>query len=144
MTKAWKPLALLRFAWTLRVVGEEQMRMWASDLDNVFTSPLSYFSYWFGDNAPMKTLAGNMQNAVKYKAAMSKGHGGFLGVNSFGRDRHFTTYGKQDKQYGSSWANNQFGYIFDEAGMDAINVATDLSGRKFNIGDATYILRVCS
>ena len=140
MTKAWKPLALLRFAWTLRVVGEEQMRMWASDLDNVFTSPLSYFSYWFGDNAPMKTLAGNMQNAVKYKAAMSKGHGGFLGVNSFGRDRHFTTYGKQDRQYGSSWANNQFGYIFDEAGMDAINVATDLSGRKFNIGDATYIL----
>lgn len=140
MTKAWKPLALLRFAWTLRVVGEEQMRMWASDLDNVFTSPLSYFSYWFGDNAPMKTLAGNMQNAVKYKAALSKGHGGFIGVNSFGRDVNFTTLGKQDRAYSSSWANNQFLYMFDEIGQDVINQAIDLSGKKLNVLDATYIL----
>ena len=141
MTKAWKPLALLRFAWTLRVVGEEQMRMWASDLDNVFTSPISYFSYWFGDNAPMKNLAGNMQNAVKYKAAMSRGHGGFIGVNHFGRDRVFETVDKSSPKYGSYLANNHLLYINDSLAQDIFPVAVDLTGKKLDILDAKALLQ---
>ena len=139
MTKAWKPLALLRFAWTLRVVGEEQMRMWASDLDNVFTSPISYFSYWFGDNAPMKTLGGNMQNAIKYKAAMSKGHGGFMGVNHFGRDRVFETVDKSSPKYGSYLANNHLLYVNDALAQDLFPAAIDLTGKKLDLGDARVI-----
>mgnify|MGYP003147850295 FL=1 len=141
MTKAWKPLALLRFAWTLRVVGEEQMRMWASDLDNVFTSPISYFSYWFGDNAPMKTLGGNMQNAMKYKAAMSKGHGGFMGVNHFGRDRVFETVDKSSKKYGSYLANNHLLYINDALAQDLFPAAIDITGKKLDLGDAKVIFQ---
>ena len=139
MSKAWKPLALLRFAWTLRVVGEEQMRMWASDLDNVFTSPLSYFSYWFGDNAPMKSLAGNMQNAIKYKAAMSKGHGGFIGVNNFQANRIMTTVGKADKRYGTYWMNSQMMYINDVIGSDLLSTAVDLRGKRLAVTDAARI-----
>ena len=141
MTKIWKPAALLRFAWTLRVVGEEQMRMWADDLDNVFTSPLSYFSYWFGDNAPMKTLAGNMQNAVKYKAAMSKGHGGFIGINNYAKNRFMTTVGKSDNRYGSAWGNNVLSYTNDALGEDIFTHAADLYGKTIDYDVANIIFQ---
>ena len=48
MNKAWKPLILLRAAWTSRVVGEEQVRMWMANLDNVFSHPLSAFAWIMG------------------------------------------------------------------------------------------------
>ena len=140
MTKIWKPAALLRFAWTVRVVGEEQMRMWASDLDNVFTSPLSYFSYWFGSRSPMKTMAGNMANEVAYKSAMSKGHGGFIGVNNYGRNRYMTTVGKADKRYASYWWNNMALYHHDELGKDIFPVAADLLGKTLDVDDARLII----
>ena len=48
MQRIWKPSILLRPAWVLRVVGEEQLRMWAADLDNVFAHPFSAFSWVLG------------------------------------------------------------------------------------------------
>ena len=40
----WKPFVLLRGAWLLRVVGEEQVRMYARGYDNIFSRPLSILS----------------------------------------------------------------------------------------------------
>ena len=108
MSKIWKPFALLRFAWTLRVVGEEQVRMWTEGLDSMFNHPISYFSYWVGDNAPMKALNGNMNNALRWKQAMSKGHGGYVGINNFGRNREYKVIGRGDKRHPSGWANETF------------------------------------
>ena len=48
MQMLWKPSILLRPAWVTRVVGEEQIRMWAEGLDNVFTHPVSAFAWIFG------------------------------------------------------------------------------------------------
>jgi len=48
MQKVWKPLVLLRPAWTARVIGEEQMRMAAADLDSLFYHPLSWFGWVLG------------------------------------------------------------------------------------------------
>ena len=44
MSEIWKPLVLLRGAWTIRVVGEEQLRMYARGFDNIFSQPFSWFS----------------------------------------------------------------------------------------------------
>tara|TARA_R100001594_G_scaffold1317_3_gene5549 strand:- start:5283 stop:16076 length:10794 start_codon:yes stop_codon:yes gene_type:complete len=105
MTKIWKPFALLRWAWTLRVVGEEQVRMWTEGLDSMFRHPISYFAFWVGDNAPMNALNGNMNNALKWKLAMSKGHGGYIGVNNFSRNREYRVIGTGDKRFASGWLN---------------------------------------
>ena len=45
----WKPTALLRGAWTVRVVGEEQIRMAASGRLSLFNHPLSYLAWAMDD-----------------------------------------------------------------------------------------------
>lgn len=49
--QVWKPLVLLRGAWTVRVVAEEQVRMGASGLTSAFAHPLSYIS-WAAHRTP--------------------------------------------------------------------------------------------
>lgn len=44
----WKPFTLLRGAWPVRVIGEEQVRMGASNLASMFRDPLSYVAYVIG------------------------------------------------------------------------------------------------
>ncbi len=45
--KIWKPVALLRGAWTLRVIGEEQVRMAMSGHNSLFSHPLRYMMQTF-------------------------------------------------------------------------------------------------
>lgn len=47
MSKAWKPLQLLRLAWTVRVVGDEQMRMAAAGLEPGSIHPMQVLSMLF-------------------------------------------------------------------------------------------------
>ena len=108
MNKAWKPFILIRGAWTARVVGEEQIRMWAADLDNVFTHPLSGFAWIMGknrkqvlneigdvENYNVDTLIakgqfgirdnGVLGEAMEHQASMSKSHGGILDTDKLKR-----------------------------------------------------------
>ena len=48
MQKIWKPLVLLRPAWTARVIGEEQLRMASANMDSVFYHPTSWFGWVLG------------------------------------------------------------------------------------------------
>lgn len=45
----WKPAALLRGAWTVRVVGEEQVRMAAAGRLSLFNHPMSYLAWAMDD-----------------------------------------------------------------------------------------------
>lgn len=63
MSNIWKPLVLLRGAWTVRVVGEEQLRMYARGFDNVFSRPLTWVSQFIT----------NSDDAAKVKRWNSKG-----------------------------------------------------------------------
>ncbi|MEE8373908.1 MAG: hypothetical protein V3R87_09325, partial [Dehalococcoidia bacterium] len=54
MQKFWKPAVLLRLAWPVRVIGEEQLRMAAGNLDSVFRHPWSYMAWVMGDDATIK------------------------------------------------------------------------------------------
>lgn len=44
MSTVWKPVTLLRGAWTFKVVGEEQVRMAGADLESSFRHPLSFIA----------------------------------------------------------------------------------------------------
>jgi hypothetical protein len=48
MNRVWKPSRLLRLAWPLRVVGEEQFRVAATGFDSAINHPLSYVALVMG------------------------------------------------------------------------------------------------
>jgi len=50
ISKVWKPLVLIRPAWTIRVIGEEQIRMWAAGYDTPI-NPATWIAYMTGRNA---------------------------------------------------------------------------------------------
>lgn len=50
MQRFWKPLALLRLAWPVRVLGEEQFRMSAKGLTSMFNHPLDYMGFVMVDS----------------------------------------------------------------------------------------------
>lgn len=118
MNKAWKPFILIRGAWTARVVGEEQIRMWAADLDNVFTHPISAFAWIMGKNRKqVLNELGDVENlnidaliakgqfgirdngvlgqALEHQASMSKSHGGILDTDKLKR-----TWAMKQVKYG--------------------------------------------
>lgn len=52
----WKPAALLRGAWTVRVVGEEQIRLAASGRLSLFNHPLSYLAWAMDDGGRISNV----------------------------------------------------------------------------------------
>lgn len=63
MQALWKPFILLRAAWTSRVVGEEQARMWAADMTSVFSHPISHIAWVLGTPSSGKYV-GKVENAL--------------------------------------------------------------------------------
>lgn len=59
MQDIWKPMVLLRGAWTVRVIGEEQVRMGAAGYNSVFRHPLSAIAMVVGsDKRSLEGLGG--------------------------------------------------------------------------------------
>lgn len=85
----WKPFVLLRGAWLLRVVGEEQLRMYTRGYDNIFSRPLSVLSLgllkkpstseaarWTSKNVQFNDLLGNpLDDALEWQQASSRRYG---------------------------------------------------------------------
>lgn len=68
----WKPMALLRGAYTVRVVGEEQVRMGAAGLNSGFTHPL-HFILWRTGRRGNTDVSGNaIEDAEEFIAAMAR------------------------------------------------------------------------
>ena len=58
-SQVWKPFALLRGAYTVRVIAEEQIRMATSGVDSLFAHPLSYLAWMAADDGKLgKVLDG--------------------------------------------------------------------------------------
>jgi len=127
MQRIWKPSILLRPAWVVRVVGEEQLRMWAADLDNAFAHPLSAFAWVLGRKPSQRAgilkdqrkllrddyLADtlnlgrggtdifdeSLELAMRHQQALTQSHGGMtLGFDPK-RARGFTQVTKGDKRF---------------------------------------------
>lgn len=67
-SKAWKPFALLRGAYTVRVIAEEQIRMANSGVSSMFAHPLSYLAWAATDDG------GKLGNLLK-SAGVDVGRG---------------------------------------------------------------------
>lgn len=52
----WKPLVLLRGAWTVRVVGEEQVRLATAGMDSLFRHPISALAYIVADDGKLAKI----------------------------------------------------------------------------------------
>lgn len=119
---AWKKAALLRGAYTVRVVGEEQIRMAASGLDSLFAHPISAIAALTGGDSKIAkalgtgkirqadVLGANFYNdlgeaaSIELKGALNRGWSGWAGDDVF--DRGYTIFNKLDDGYSRAWAQS--------------------------------------
>ena len=94
----WKPFVLLRGAWLLRVVGEEQLRMYTRGYDNIFSRPLSILSLsvlrkadaketkrWTQKGVTFNDIKGNpLEEAIEWQSASSRRYGAANNDQLFG------------------------------------------------------------
>lgn len=80
MSTVWKPLQLLRGAYTVRVIGEEQVRMGASGYDSLASHPLRAISWMLGADPKSKLgqrlgkgLEGDWEVATRLRKALGGG-----------------------------------------------------------------------
>ena len=83
MQRFWKPLVLMRVAWPVRVIGEEQARLAAMGLDSVYNHPIHGLAMMLSRSTREGYLAidakgGAIAEAAQHSAAMSR-RGGALG-----------------------------------------------------------------
>lgn len=125
MSEILKPLWLLRLAWPVRVIGEEQLRMATSGLDAMTKHPMSYIATVVGgeqgrfsrllDNLGVKgkmtkTPSGAFFDEVEELGkATYRAHGGWLSQPGVIRSRQPVVYNKNNPDelldWRSSWAH---------------------------------------
>lgn len=124
MSTVWKPLQLFRAAYTVRVIGEEQIRMAASGYDSMFRHPISALA-WAAAVDPKsrmgKWLATHIDDAitarggtslvgevwddmVEFKSAMSQGAAGWKGLPSEILTGKFVKAARGDSGFYRGWA----------------------------------------
>jgi len=76
--EAWKPLQLMRMAWTARVIGEEQIRMAAAGYDSMFRHPLSFIGWRTGRKGATDVIGEQLDESLELKNSLSQIHGGWV------------------------------------------------------------------
>ena len=148
----WKPMVLLRPAWLLRVVGEEQVRMAAGGLDSAASHPIHWLAIATGRRASQDVLGETFTEALEgeganfisrwyrtqwehhsdeFAGAMSR-RGGALGGRG-GRGRHvvgdeYITLQKGQERHLEGWA-------LDIRKQSNDPVASAIAGRVIEEGD---------
>jgi hypothetical protein len=69
----WKPAVLLRFAWPLRVLAEEQLRIAAGGLHSLVNHPVSAIAWVTGKKGQAGLLDEGLESAFEHQAAMFRG-----------------------------------------------------------------------
>jgi hypothetical protein len=113
----WKPLALIRGAWAVRVLGEEQIRMGMAGYDNIFTHPLSYIGFL------LNKKKGEYEGILDFAAEQRALRGTQLGAFGLPRAddyalgkivaRNTGTFGAEDRAHAEVWANKLAQYSED-------------------------------
>ena len=143
VTQLWKPLQLLRFAWTARVISEEQLRMYAADLDNVWTSPISLFAYAFGQKASKDVLGGDIKMSLLHDAAMSRGSQGIMMRKSTSIDRFYDIVRKKlalgdsasRGRYAQGWSTEITHLAEDDMAVEIAKILSGVKGKNFDTMD---------
>lgn len=123
----WKPIMLLRAAWPVRVVGEEQLRMAAAGYESVFRHPLSYIAHSIGRGG--KDVLGNpFDETEDFRRAMSRNTGGWLedrpGRVRTGRVAVFRKGQHEDREYLDAWAGELVNLHNDPVARNVVSFNT--------------------
>lgn len=113
--KVFKPLALARVAYPIRVIGEEQLRMAASGQQSMIAHPLSYLAWVTGRKGDSDLLGKTFDRASDltddlsaFGEAMAKGSNGFLNGPTADptmlRTRYKTLVERTSPAYPQAWA----------------------------------------
>jgi hypothetical protein len=162
MQKVWKPLVLLRLAWPVRVIGEEQLRLAGAGLDSLFSHPLSYISWMTGRGKTGVTKA--VQKATGHtvpdeymelsmsrqsREAMSNRTGGFLDETGHvrmgkaaGARKGYAMYsrGGPRKPYLNAWSA-RLSELADDPIASAVADDFARTSRRFWDGDLIHVRR---
>lgn len=120
MDQVWKPLVLLRIAWPVRVIGEEQIRMAMMGLDSAISHPIQYLSMvisgsdskWldnlFSEGRPKnRDVLGNMMRLSDEERAVRSSRQAWFGRADY-TDPHtgeFTARRWGDGEWRDGWMN---------------------------------------
>ncbi|HUP68492.1 MAG TPA: hypothetical protein VM142_01630 [Acidimicrobiales bacterium] len=129
MSNAWRPLALLRGAWTVRVLFEEMGRQAAAGLDSMVNHPLSAIAWATGRKGSLtmkgSTFADDAAAAADlddYSRALNKGSAGWRDKPGTVATRYRTLYQRGEARYARSWAE------------ELAQLASDPLGRRVALG----------
>lgn len=101
----FKPMVLLRGAWTVRVVGEEQVRMAASGMTSAFRHPMSHIAMATGRKMNTGLTGDVLADTEEGLAALSKGSNGARGPRGQIRTRDKVLVSRGEQGYSESWAD---------------------------------------
>jgi hypothetical protein len=73
----WVPLTLLRGAWTVRVIGEEQLRLAAAGMHSMFRHPIAHLNVAVGQKGGL--VDDNLMDSLQGQAALSRDASKFVG-----------------------------------------------------------------
>jgi hypothetical protein len=102
--QAFKPLVLLRGAWTVRVVGEEQIRLAASGMTSAFAHPLSHIALAMGRKGGQDIKGDMMSLADEHIEAMSRGSAGWKDRKGTVRIRDRVVLNRDDPNHAPRFA----------------------------------------
>ena len=113
----FKPLVLLRPAWTVRVIAEEQLRMMASGVTNVITHPAGMIARVLGkEKESAKTLMGTFEDNAQFLETVQNGAGTASSVRrGWGGNGEFTTVTRSEnvRAWGEATFRNFMQHKFD-------------------------------
>jgi hypothetical protein len=99
----WKTSVLIRLAWPVRVIGEEQLRLGAAGLDSAFRHPISYIA-WLTGKGGTDVFGTPLRELDEFARAMAGRTGGWLDSQAW---RHTGQWGTArrmvDESTGEVW-----------------------------------------
>ena len=121
MSSIWKPLQLLRFAYTFRVIGEEQIRMGAAGLDSLASHPVRAIAAMLGWE-PSSPLAKRIANAAtdigdllgrgaaRARKALGKTDDVMTGTGKYATDVHGVEFTEEMAEFAMAMSRGSAGW----------------------------------
>ena len=130
----FKPLVLLRPAWTVRVIAEEQIRLLTSGVTNVIEHPASMIARIIGKEKESKnTLLGSFEDNAQFIDVTLNGAGTPSAVRrGYGNTGEFTTVTRQENKraWGEAVFRNFMQHKFDPLSRRLAQIQLEPSAAK--------------
>lgn len=129
MDKAWKPSHLLRPAFPVRVIGDEQARILAEGGDSIFNHPLRAMAWSIGDSKFADMLPDSLQHgrgdalgrifdrADEWAGGLNKADSAFWNDVQYKRTEGYLTVKHGQPGFGEAWHDNLGRLHLDPAGQ---------------------------